>query len=54
MKGIDMTLSDFLSRIKVDTSNSHEIISVSFYLQEVVQEKYYIHTRSGAQKQVVL
>ena len=30
MKGKDMILSDFLSRQMHDTSNPHEIISVSF------------------------
>ena len=46
-----MTLSDLLSRIKVDKSNPHEIIPIYFDLQEVLQEKYYIQTRSGAQKE---
>ena len=40
----------FLSRIKVDKSNPHEIIPISFDMQEVLQEKYYIHTRLGTQK----
>ena len=43
-----MTLCNFLSE-KVDKSNPHEIIPFSFYLQEVLQEEYYIHTRSRAQ-----
>ena len=42
MKGKNMTLSDFLSRIKVDKSNPHEIIPSSFDLQEVLKDKYYI------------
>ena len=45
-----MTLSDFLGRIKVNKCNTHESIPISFHLQEVLHEKYYIHTRSGAQK----
>ena len=35
-----MTLSDFLSRIKVYKSNPHEIVPISFDLQEVLQERY--------------
>ena len=38
MQGRDITLSHFLSRIKVDKSNPHEIIPILFDLQEVVQE----------------
>ena len=50
---LPLTLSDFPSRTKVDKSNSQEIISVD--VQEVLQEKYYMHTRSGAkQKQELL
>ena len=36
-----MLLSDFLSRQKHDNSNSHEIISISFNMQWVLQDKYY-------------
>ena len=50
MKGKEITISDFLSRIKVENSNLQEIILISFDLQEVLQEKYYICTRSRAQK----
>ena len=46
-----MTLSGFLSTMKVDKSSTHKIITISFDLQEVLQEKYYIQTRSGAQKE---
>ena len=42
MKGKDMTLSDFHSRIEVDISNPREIIPISFDLQDILQEKYYI------------
>ena len=48
MKGKDMT--DFLFRIQVDKSNPHEIIFILFDLQDVLHEKYYIDTRSGAEK----
>ena len=51
MKGKGMTLCDFLSRIKVDRSNPYEINPIWFDLQEVLQEKYYIHTGSEAKKQ---
>ena len=43
-----MNLSDFLCRIKIGKSNPHEVILISFDLQEVLQQKY-INTRSGAQ-----
>ena len=36
-----MILSDFLSRQKVDDSNHHEIIPISFNMREVLQERYY-------------
>ena len=49
-----MILSDFLSRIKVSKLQYHEIIPISFDLQEVLQEKYYIKTRSRAEKVVLL
>ena len=42
MKEKDMTLGNFLSRIKVDISSPHEIIPTSFELHHVLQEKYYI------------
>ena len=41
IKGKDMILSDFLSRQNVDDSNLHEIISISFNLRTVLQDKYY-------------
>ena len=50
MKGKDMTISNFPSRIKVDKSHPHEIIPISFDLQEVLKDKDYIHLRSGAKK----
>ena len=48
MKGTDLTLSDFLSKMKLDKSNPHGIMPILFDLQEVLQEKYCVHTRSGA------
>ena len=41
IKGKDMILSDFLSRQKVDDSNTCEIITISFSLRTVLQDKYY-------------
>ena len=41
IKGKDMILSDFLSRQKIDDSNPHEIILISFNMREVLQERYY-------------
>ena len=41
MKGKDMILSDFLSRKRVDTSNPHEIICISFDMKAILKEKYY-------------
>ena len=49
MKGKDMMLSNFLSRIRVEKSMPYEIIPISFDFQEVLQ-KYYIWIRSGTQK----
>ena len=36
IKGKDMVLSDFLSRQKMDDSNLHEIIPISFTLESLV------------------
>ena len=36
-----MVLSDFLSRQKHDNSNPQEIISISFNMYSILQEKYY-------------
>ena len=41
IKGKDMILSDFLSRQKIDDSNSSEIIPISFNIRSVLQDKYY-------------
>ena len=41
IKGNNMILSDFLSRQKIDDSNPHEIIRISFSMREVLQENYY-------------
>ena len=36
-----MILIDFLSRQKYDNSNPHEIIPISFNMQNVLQSRYY-------------
>ena len=41
IKGKDMILSDFLSRQIEDDSNLHEIIPISFNIQEILQESYH-------------
>ena len=41
MKGKDMILSDFLSRQRVDKSNPHEIIPISFDMKAILNDKYY-------------
>ena len=40
IKGKDMILSDFLSRQIEDDSNLHEIIPISFTIEEILQENY--------------
>ena len=41
IKGNDMILRDFLPRQKHDDSNPHEIISISFNMQNILQSRYY-------------
>ena len=41
MKGKDMILSDFLSRQRIDRSNPHEIIPISFDMKAILNDKYY-------------
>ena len=41
IKRKDMILSDFLSRPKYDGSNLHEIIPISFNLQNVLHSRYF-------------
>ena len=41
MKGKDMILNNFLSRQKNDDGNSHEIIPISFYMCQVLDDNYY-------------
>ena len=41
IKGKDMVLSDFLSRLKTDDNNPHGIIPISFSLRRVLHENYY-------------
>ena len=40
MKGKDMILSDFLSRQRIDKSNLHDIIPISFDMKPILKEKY--------------
>ena len=40
IEGKDMILSDFLSRQIEDDSNPHEIIPISFNIQDILQENY--------------
>ena len=41
INGKDMTLSDILSRQKLDNSNPHEIIPILFIMQNILQTRYY-------------
>ena len=41
IKGKDMVLSDFLLRQKMDDSNPHEVIPISFSLRNVLHKSYY-------------
>ena len=41
IKGKDMILSDVLSRQRQYNSNQHEIIPISFNIQNILQSKYY-------------
>ena len=41
MKGKDIILSDFLSRQRIDRSNPHEIIPISFDMKAILKDKYY-------------
>ena len=41
IKGKDMVLSDFLSRQKMDSSNPHEIIPISFTLKSLMGNHFY-------------
>ena len=41
IKGKDMILSDFVSRQKHDDCNLHEIIPISFNMQNILQTKHY-------------
>ena len=42
MKGKDIILSDFLSRQRTDDSNPHEIIPISFDMQAILKDRYYM------------
>ena len=41
IKGKDKVISDFVSRQRHGNSNPHEIISISFNIQSILQSKYY-------------
>ena len=41
IKGKDMVLSEFLSRQKMDNSNPHEIIPISFTLKSLAHNHFY-------------
>ena len=41
IKGKDMILSDLLSRQRIDRSNPHEIILISFDMKAILNDKYY-------------
>ena len=41
MKGKDIILSNFLSGHRIDKSNSHEIIPISFDMKAILKHKYY-------------
>ena len=57
IKGKDMILSDFLSRLIEDDSNLHEIIPISFNIWEILQDHnivsdtYKVQTRAQAKAQ---
>ena len=41
MKSKDMILGDFLARLRIDRSNTHEIIPISFDMNAILNDKYY-------------
>ena len=49
MKEKDMILSDFLSRLNNDTSDSHEMIPILFSMQEVLHVRLQ-YTLNGHRK----
>ena len=53
IKGKDMVLSDFLSRLKHDDSNPHKIIPISFNMQGILQHRYYILGEGNSVKYLV-
>ena len=48
IKGKDMILSDVLLRQRVNDSNPHEIIPISFNIRDVLQDRYYNLNSIGA------
>ena len=47
MKGKDMILSDFQSRQRVDKSNPHKIIPISFDMKAILKERNYSPVNEG-------
>ena len=47
MKGKDMILSDYLLRQRVDKSNPHEVIPMSFDMKAILKDKYYSLVNEG-------
>ena len=48
-----MILSDFLSWLKHETSDQHEIIPISFNIQETLHIKYYNRHENEIEKHLV-
>ena len=53
MKGNDMILSDFLSQQKNDSSNPNEIISISFDMYQVLEDKFYLENNFCTDKYLI-
>ena len=53
LKGKDMICSDFLSRQKHDNNDPHDVIPISFNMQEVLHAKYYNIHENEKQKYLV-
>ena len=45
LKGKDMVVSDFLSGMEGDKSDTHEVIPISFYSPSMLTEHYYTFTK---------
>ena len=53
MKGKDMILGDFLLQQKIDDSNPHEIIPISFHMYQVLENKFYLENNSCDDKYLI-